>query len=123
MPYKITFTDEKIFLRVKAEGEQTFEDNIDLAEKTAAEAFPKKYQRVLVDIRGFTGQPGIGFDYEYAKFISRLIENKITKIAVIYKPSSEEFTKFFETASKNRGMNLNAFTDEKQAEEWINGTE
>jgi len=40
-------------------------------------------------------------------------------VALLYRQESHEYTTFFETAVRNRGINLLAFLDEDEAIKWL----
>lgn len=121
MPYKIEFEFAEKYMIVRAVGEQTLENNRDLAIKVHEAISNGGLQRVLVDIRGLSGQPGTASDIEYAEFIKDMIQGQPLLIALLFNKSYAEYTRFFETTLVNRGINIKIFSYETEAINWVKG--
>jgi hypothetical protein len=119
MSYRIDFEFGENYLEVRAFGPQTLENNIEFAKKVYEEFDKSGLERILVDIRGFEGQPGTAADIEYAKLIKGMVENKKHKIALIFRKENEQYTRFFETTLVNRGINIKIFIDSAEAQKWV----
>lgn len=94
-------------------------DNLKLISLILETCEKHQIYNVVVDIRGFLGQPGITSDYQLASFSATEALGKVRKAAVIHDKATKEFTSFFETAIRNRGIDLLAFIDKDKAIEWV----
>ena len=119
MSYKIKTEIEKNYLKFTASGEQTFEANTELVAAIIEACIENKVTKVLVDIRGFIGQPGIVSDYKLANIAAKGALGIVKKTALLHQRESSEFTTFFETATRNRGIDMRVFMDESEAVEWL----
>jgi hypothetical protein len=120
MSYKLGIISKNTYLYVSACGRQTMDDNIKLALDCVAAC--KKYglTRVLVDIRGLSGQPGVVADYELAKLLTAWETAKLVSHAALLEKEADLISgKFFETTARNRGINIYVFSNLKKAEDWI----
>ena len=120
MGYEISSTDMGKYLEVMASGPQTFENNLALAHDCLE--LCRQYGKgiLLIDIIGLTGQPGAMADYQLAKLIDEWAANKCISKAALYEKETELAAgKFFETAVRNRAINLRVFTDKKEAVKWL----
>jgi hypothetical protein len=119
MSYNIQTEVEKDYVRVNVSGEQTLENNIQLVGQILEACAKNDIRKTLIDIRGILGQPGIASDFELANRAAQDGRSLIQKAAVLHRTESHQFTSFFETAIRNRGINLLAFQDEGKAIEWL----
>ena len=119
MSYEITWEVEKDYIKVCAAGEQTLEDNIKLVSFVIESCEKYGVGKVVVDIRGLKGQPGTTADFKLANIAVSEALGRIRKTAIINDEESLAYTAFFETAIRNRGINLYAFKNEAEAFEWI----
>jgi hypothetical protein len=121
MGYKLDVIFKNSYLHISVSGSQTLDGNIKLAADCVEACKKYKVSRVLVDIRGLSGQPGVVADYELAKLITAWESAKtVSHAALLEKESDLGAGKFFETTARNRGINIYVFSDPKKAEEWIN---
>jgi hypothetical protein len=65
------------------------------------------------------GQTGILSDYELANIAAKEALGLVQRAALLYRRENHEYTSFFETAIRNRGINLLAFLDEDEAIQWL----
>jgi hypothetical protein len=100
-------------------GKQTLEDNLKLISYILETSEKYQIKNLVVDIRGFLGQPGITSDYELASFSAGEALGKVEKVAIVHRKGTIEYTSFFETAIRNRGIDLLAFLDQDKAIEWV----
>ncbi|MFP4467261.1 MAG: hypothetical protein ACLFP1_09430 [Candidatus Goldiibacteriota bacterium] len=117
--YKIVYEQNNDILYAKPHGEQTLENNKQLAVDVVKKIKKLKLRKLLLDSHGFIGQPGTFQDYDLAEFISPLVANEIDKIAFFHPIETAEFSRFFETAARNKGVNVKEFTDRNEAEKWL----
>jgi hypothetical protein len=119
MNYKIETSVRKDYLLFEVSGKQTLEDNLNMIVFILEACEKYQVNKVVVDIRGFQGQPGITSDYKLAYFSATEALGKVKKAAVIHNQETKSFTSFFETAIRNRGIDLLAFTEIDSAIEWV----
>ena len=119
MSYKIATEVEKGYVRLIVSGDQTLENNKELVFRVLEACAENNVRRALVNIRGILGQPGIVSDYELANMAAQEALGLVQKVALLYRQESHEYTSFFETATRNRGINLLAFLDEDKAIQWL----
>jgi hypothetical protein len=74
--------------------------------------------KLLIDIAGVEGQISITDQYLAAEE-SRIFVQYGIKVAFIDIPERMDPRKFFLLAARNRGVNVEAFTDFRAAEEWL----
>ena len=119
MSYTITTEIKQGYVKLAASGEQTLEGNKELVFRVLEACTENNVTKVLVDIRGLVGQPGVVSDYELAGIAAQEALGLLQKVALLYRQESHEYTVFFETAVRNRGINLLAFPDEREAIQWL----
>ena len=119
MSYTITTEIKQGYVKLAASGEQTLEGNKELVFRVLEACTENNVTKVLVDIRGLVGQPGVVSDYELAGIAAQEALGLLQKVALLYRQESHEYTTFFETAVRNRGINLLAFPDEGEAIQWL----
>jgi hypothetical protein len=119
MSYSITTEVEQGYVKLVASGEQTLESNKELVFRVLEACAENNLRRALVDIRGLVGQPGVASDYELAGMAAQEALGLLQKVALLYRQESHEYTAFFETTVRNRGINLLAFLDEGEAIQWL----
>lgn len=119
MSYVIDTLVEKDYIKLTVSGEQTLENNKELVFRVLNTCIENNVGKALVDIRGLLGQPGMLSDFELANIAAKEALGLVQKVALLYRQESQEYTSFFETATRNRGVNLLAFLDEKEAIKWL----
>jgi hypothetical protein len=120
MPYELKVTKLDKYLYLAAAGRQTLKNNLALADSCVKACKENNLYRVLLDITGLGGQPGTLADYELAKILQSWESVKtVIKVALLENESELAAGKFFETAARNRGINIMVFSDIKKAGEWI----
>jgi len=119
MSYIIATEVEQGYVKLVVSGEQTLENNKELVLRVLEACVENNVGRALVDISGLLGQPGILSDYELANIAAKEALGLVKKVALLYRQESHEYTSFFETTTRNRGINLLAFLDEKEAVKWL----
>ena len=119
MSYVIETEIKQFYVKLRVSGKQTLENNKELVSRVIKACTENNIKKALVDIRGLVGQPGIFSDYELASIAAKDALGLIQRVALIYHRGSHEFTSFFETTIRNRGINLLAFLDEDEALEWL----
>ena len=120
MAYQIKLTRYDDYIEVKAEGTQSFEGNVELAEYCVSECVKSGIKKVLLDITKLKGQPGVVADYQLSKLINPwVINGPVAKTAMVEDKSQLESGKFFETAARNHGADLMVFADKKEAVLWL----
>ena len=120
MSYDCGISKDKGFIRVVVTGKQTLEANIELANACIDACRKHGVSRVLLDITGLAGQPGTMADYELAKLLSAWETNSVVaRAALVEKKEDLPAGKFFETAARNRNINIRVFSDLKEAENWL----
>jgi hypothetical protein len=121
MSYKTGFSLKEKYLYVSVSGNQTLQNNIKLVGTCLTACKKNSIDRILIDFTKVTGQPGTFADYELAKIINTWESAKFISMAALVEKEEElPAGKFFETAARNRGINLYVFSDFKKAEEWLN---
>lgn len=119
MSYAIETEIEQDYIRLTVSGEQTLENNKELVFRVIETCAENNIWKALVDIRDILGQPGIFSDYELANIAAKEALGLIQRVALIYRQENHEYTSFFETTTRNRGINLLAFLDEDEALKWL----
>lgn len=119
MSYNILTETKQGYIKLIVTGEQTFENNKELVSQILEVCVKNQVRKALIDIREIVGQPGVFADYELASIAAQEALGVIQKAALLYRQESHEYTSFFETAIRNRGVNLFAFLDEGKALEWL----
>jgi hypothetical protein len=119
MNYKIDATVEKDYLMLIVAGEQSLDANKALVIMIIESCVEHQLNKVVVDIRGFEGQPGVISDYELANFSVEKGLSVLKKAALVYRKENHEFTSFFETVAINRGLNVKIFLEPDEAVGWI----
>jgi hypothetical protein len=120
MLYKYVTALKKGYIHVSVTGKQSFEGNIELAATCIDICKKDKINRLVVDITGLSGQPGTMADYELAKLISAWeTATFVSRAALVEKKEDLAAGKFFETAARNRNINIKVFADTQEAEKWI----
>ncbi len=119
MSYVIETEIKQGYIKFIVSGEQTLENNTELVFHVLEACVENKIKRVLIDIRGIFGQPGVLSDYELANISAKEARGLVQKAALIYRQENHEYTSFFETATRNRGVNLRVFLDEGEALKWL----
>jgi hypothetical protein len=119
MPYDINFKLEQDFLRVTAYGAASLPDNLDLGKKILKYCSEKNLDKVLVDVRELGDPTTITEAYELGKEVGPLAIGILKKAALLHGENRLELEKFFQTTMHNRGVNLRAFLDEREAIGWL----
>ena len=119
MGYVIETAIEKDYIKLVASGEQTLESNKELVFQVIEACTENNIRKVLVDISGTLGQPGTFSDFKLANIAAKEAFGLIQRVALVNRQENREFTSFFETAIRNRGINLLAFLDEQEAIKWL----
>ncbi|MBL8063780.1 MAG: hypothetical protein JNK32_12205 [Anaerolineales bacterium] len=125
MHYDIQLDEENKVVTVTAGGAwSSATDNAMIRElMTAVEA--KGAQNVLLDIRELEFDLPMIQIFERAREMreERLKRNRVSsKVALVYSaanPKLDADMQFFETASRNRGLPYQVFTDVNEAREWL----
>jgi hypothetical protein len=119
MRYQVDLHYEKDYLRGTVSGQQTLRDNEKLVSMLVSTCIERSLSKLVVDLTGLVGQPGTFSDYQLANFSVEQVLPFIKKVALITTQDNMKFTTFFETVSRNRGLNVIAFVDEEEALTWI----
>lgn len=72
--------------------------------------------KLLVDIRGIDGRPGI---LETFNLVSSHPSMQSVRAAFVDRPENSSWFEFYETVSVNRGYYNKVFTDMEKAVEWL----
>jgi hypothetical protein len=76
--------------------------------------------KVLIDDTRVKYTASIVSLYELAKYYNQIhIPNKIRKVALVANPDYKESNDFYETTTRNRGVNLRVFHQREEAEAWL----
>jgi hypothetical protein len=119
MSYEISTEVEQGHIKLVVSGEQTLENNKKLVFQILEACAGNNVSKALIDIRGIWGQPGVLADYDLANIAAKEALGAIKKAALLYRQETHAYTSFFETAIRNRGINLLAFLDEDEARAWL----
>lgn len=120
MDLKIISEKREKYVYIEAAGQQDLRANIKIAEAAIKECVNSGKERALINVQHMSGSTGPLEDYELAKILDTWVtRNVIKKAALLERPELFESALFLETALHNRGMDLKAFAELKQAEEWI----
>jgi hypothetical protein len=106
-------------LRVRASGrDDDLEDVKRYGSAVIEELGASGCKGVLCDERELVYAIGTVDAYEYAKFVA---ENcpRVVKVAVVCHPDFIGDARFWETASWNRGLQVQVFRDIEEAEKWL----
>jgi hypothetical protein len=119
MSYTIETEIKKDYVKLTALGKQTLENNKELVFQVIKVCTENNVGKALVDIREVLGQPGTFSDFELASVAAEKALGLFHKVALLYRQGNREYTSFFETVIRNRGINLLAFLDEQEATKWL----
>lgn len=119
--YQVEYQEKPGYLYVTVLGERSLEAVIKLLHEVIEKAIELHYQRLLIDVRDFSGRlrPMESYDIvngEFWKFRGKGLQ----RVAIVDRELPEEKQwSFFETLARNRGFNLTIYTDFKPASVWL----
>jgi hypothetical protein len=119
MSYQLELIVENNFLMAVAVGQQTAIDNEKMVVTMMETCIEHGLHQVIADLTGLVGQPGTFSDFQLANFAVEQGLPLIKKVGLITTPENLEFTTFFETAARNRGLNVRTFVDRDKAIAWM----
>jgi hypothetical protein len=119
MSYQLELTLESNYLMAVAAGQQTALDNEKMVIKLVEMCIEHDLHQVVADLTGLVGQPGTFSDFQLANFAVEQGLPLIKKVGLVTTPENLEFTAFFETAARNRGLNVRTFIDRDKAVAWM----
>lgn len=123
MGYKIDFEVRDHYLIARVKGSASLEGNIEFARKLIETSTVNDRKKILIDIRELTNPTGIFDAYKLSEVGASLVNGKSLKIALLHGRERKELESFFETASRNRGINIMVFMDEEKCIEWLLNSE
>jgi hypothetical protein len=119
MPIKYTYSVSGDVLHVKTMGT---DKDLDEVQKYGAELIGicKEHHitKVLADERDLEYTIGVIDTLQLAQYYSRKLPI-LARVAVVANSKYWDDAQFWETASKNRGLNVRVFTSYKEAKQWI----
>lgn len=122
MKYDIEINNEKKIICCILEGTPNVKEAISLALRLREKAAELGFN-VFYDARKMIVPESIMPAYDFSTELSssiRLPAHRAVKVAFFYDSSKfDEHWKFWETASVNRGLLFNGFTDENEAMKWL----
>ena len=121
MPWKIELIDTPPAIRVNASGPMKFVLIKQIAAEAIAEAAAHQVHRYLVDDREMIPQLSTLEIHELPDMMERMGLGKHDRVAVVYAESSPKAAdfKFFEDTARNRGFDVQLFTDVNPALDWL----
>lgn len=121
--YSLEKKYEKDFLHVHVTGERVREVLIDIAKDIVAALKKRQYTKVLIDVTQLRGHLNTIDTYDLGtRDFPTLKQNKPMKIAICDNHISENL-RFFETVSRNIGLNIRVFTIDDDAIQWLRSNE
>lgn len=122
MNVALTSFDKGNYLLIKSAGVlKDAEDLFRHAELVNNEVSKYNQTKILIDDRETRFPLNMIAYYEQVLFFSKTLpeEIRLLKIAIVLLPEFEEFGKFWETVSVNRGFRFFSFTDMEEAYRWL----
>ena len=121
MPITVTFLDDAKVIEAVFPEAFTLDELYAGLEQTMALADEHDCRRFLVDTRAI-GQEGDSFDIlRLAEYMSSMPPGSIEREAILPPeggPAASDF-RFFETAARNRGLNVRIMTSRDEALAWL----
>jgi hypothetical protein len=101
-------------------GSATFEQGLDFMIGVIRWARDEQLPDILIDIRGFTlvGQLTTFMRYEFGKRLAEAADGTV-RVAFVANASLIDPQKIAALVAQNRGMNVDVFTSEADALEWL----
>ena len=119
MGYQMDFDVKEDYLLASAEGSASLEGNIEFAKALIDKAQESGRKKILIDIRKLTDPTGLFDAYRLSEVGALLVRGKSLKIALLHGEERKKLESFFETASRNRGIDIRVFMDENECVEWL----
>ncbi|MGA1822434.1 MAG: hypothetical protein ACMUIG_07900 [Thermoplasmatota archaeon] len=119
MGYRMEFQVNDHYLLARAAGPASLEGNVEFAKRLIEKAETSGRKKILIDIRDLTDPTSIFDAYELSEVGASFVRGKSLKIALLHGKEREELESFFETASRNRGINIRVFMEESECMEWL----
>lgn len=121
MSYKVNIRYEPDYLYVQASGVRSIENLIPMVREYIEANDEHGYKKLLLDVRGMTGQLSSFQSYDLCKELPGKVEgfrpNK--KTAVVDSEENRERFRFVEDVLINMGFNFRFFTNTADAERWL----
>jgi len=120
MSCKLDIKKEKDFLYATIEGNRTFESIINATKEICEECIKNHCAKVLVDTRDFKGHVDTFESFNLASDkLPDIISKSIEKVAILDMEGFEKGQTFFENVARNRGHNVQIFTNVIDAKQWL----
>ncbi len=120
MSYKLEIKREKDFLYATLKGIRTSESIKNATREICEESIKNQYTKVLVDVRDFKEHISTWDSFDLASVeLPDIIRKSIEKVAILDMEGFENGQDFFENVARNRGHNVQIFTDIIDAKQWL----
>ena len=122
MPYTVAYLEDHGVVETVYSGTVTLEELQSALTDTGVVAAENLCNRFLIDAREQGGAEGSTFDIlKLAEFLSSLPLDVIEREAILPPPTPQtvDDVHFFETAARNRGLNVLMFSDRDEALAWL----
>jgi hypothetical protein len=120
MPTKMKIIRGTDFLQTTPEGDLDLKTSMQMLQEVAAVRRPPADFHILLDLRRVQWRLGTSDIYRLAESLATHSDLHTSKIAVLALPGAEfDHAQFLEICSKNRGMNVDAFTNFEDAIHWF----
>jgi hypothetical protein len=119
MPYEYTITIREAYVVMALAGPENLADNkasVLYAKQVCSE---HGKDRLLVDLRDLSGRTSVIENYEFAAFLAETFWPNVMRLATIYSEKNEDVERFLETAGRNRGLQIRAFSTMEAADAWL----
>ncbi|MBW1783110.1 MAG: hypothetical protein JRL30_20500 [Deltaproteobacteria bacterium] len=124
MPAKVKIVRARDFLQTTPEGDIDLAASLQMLTEVASARHPPANYDVLLDLRRAQWRLSTTDVFEFAKELSAQGDLRTSKIAFLFLPGADfDDAAFLETCSKNRGMNVDIFSNFEDAIQWFFSTE
>ncbi len=119
MSFREIFVDHPDYLQVQCIGTWDMDSSRQCWRNIATSLRQSGCRRVLLDDRELLILNTINTDFEHARYVADLLRSLCDRFALLDIEQNNVINHFFETACRNRGLDLKVFLQEKQAIEWL----
>ena len=116
MHLDLSFRPEGDFLFCEVSGPYSLTDFLRLADQVRAERMARGASRVLVDLRGVSGEVSSLDRYRLGIYVAEK-PDRAKRLAVVLRPDSINW--MFENVASNRGLPTCESADPRYAENWL----
>jgi len=119
MPEEVSVDEKNGIILVRSWGNISYDD-INSSRKTTFSLYEKTgINKILVDAREQKSMMTIGESYDFSDSIGKDPRSRRMKWAIVPSKYTRKGTRFLETASRNRGLNVRMHDDIESALKWL----